>query len=53
MAARRLSPSTRALAWIYTGPIGHLYGGLADWVALLWRLALARAQERVRETRSR
>ena len=53
MAARRLSPSTRALAWIYTGPIGHLYGGLADWVLLLWRLALARVGSRVREARNR
>jgi hypothetical protein len=50
MRAPRLSPSTRALAWIYTGPIGHLYGGLADWVVLLWRLAFARARRRVRRT---
>ena len=24
------------LAWLYTGPIGHLVAGIADWVALLW-----------------
>jgi hypothetical protein len=48
MPARRLPPSTRVLAWLYTGPLGHLYGGLADWAALLSRLALARARERVR-----
>jgi hypothetical protein len=50
MAARRLSPSTRVLAWIYTGPLGHLYGGLADWITLLSRLAFARARRRVRRT---
>jgi hypothetical protein len=42
MAARRLSPSTRVLAWIYTGPLGHLYGGLADWAILLGRMARQR-----------
>jgi hypothetical protein len=50
MPARRLSFSTRALAWVYTGPLGHLYGGLADWAALLGRLALARVRARVRGT---
>jgi hypothetical protein len=50
MAARRPSPSTRALAWIYTGPLGHLYGGLADWSILLARVLLARARTRVRGT---
>jgi hypothetical protein len=25
----------RALAWLYTGPLGHLYGTLAD-IAVLW-----------------
>jgi hypothetical protein len=50
MPARRLPPSTRVLAWLYTGPVGHLYGGLVDWVALLWRLALARVRARVRGT---
>lgn len=53
MRAPRLSPSTRALAWIYTGPIGHLYGGLVDWLVLLWRLALARVRARVRGARNR
>jgi hypothetical protein len=50
MAARRLPLRTRALAWIYTGPLGHLYGGLADWAALLGRLALTRVRTRVRGT---
>jgi hypothetical protein len=48
MAARRLPLSTRALAWVYTGPLGHLYGGLADWLTLLGRLAGGRALARVR-----
>jgi hypothetical protein len=50
MFARRLSPSMRALAWVYTGPLGHLYGGVADWATLLGRLALARVRARVRGT---
>ena len=53
MAARRLSPLTRASAWLYTGPVGHLYGGLVDWVSLVGRLLLARARERARGTSSR
>jgi hypothetical protein len=48
MVARRLPLSTRVLAWLYTGPLGHLYGGLADWAALLGRLAGGRALARVR-----
>jgi hypothetical protein len=24
------------MAWLYTGPLGHLAAGVADWVALLW-----------------
>ena len=30
----------RFLAWIYTGPVGHLYGTVAD-VTQLWILHLA------------
>jgi hypothetical protein len=48
MPARRLPPFTRLLAWLYTGPLGHLYGGLADWASLLWRHVLARARRRAR-----
>jgi hypothetical protein len=29
------SPSERALAWLYTGPLGQLWGTAAD-VAVLW-----------------
>jgi hypothetical protein len=31
-------------AWVVTGPLGHLYGGLADWATLLGRYAVARAR---------
>ena len=41
MAARR-----RLAAWIVTGPVGHLYGGVADLTALLARYAVARARGR-------
>jgi hypothetical protein len=40
----------RFLAWIYTGPVGHLYGTLAD-VAQLWGLYVASLVRR-RLTRS-
>jgi hypothetical protein len=40
-----MSPGRRLAAWIVTGPIGHLYGGLTDWAALLARYAFARARE--------
>jgi hypothetical protein len=36
----------RLAAWIVTGPLGHLYGGLADWATLLARYAWARARGR-------
>jgi hypothetical protein len=36
----------RIVAWMYTGPAGHLYGGVADWAALLARYAWARATGR-------
>jgi hypothetical protein len=41
MGARR-----RLAAWIVTGPVGHLYGGVADLTALLARYACARARGR-------
>jgi hypothetical protein len=37
---------TRFAAWLYTGPIGHLYAGLADWLTLLTRYWWARARGR-------
>ena len=45
LAERRRAPE-RALAWLYTGPLGHLYGLLAD-VTVLW-LRYARSRIRVR-----
>jgi hypothetical protein len=42
-----LVPARRRLAaWIVTGPLGHLYGGVADWTTLLARYAWARARGR-------
>jgi len=32
------------LGWLYTGPLGHLAAGIADWAELLARLARARAR---------
>ncbi|MCD6726906.1 MAG: hypothetical protein LT070_06665 [Solirubrobacteraceae bacterium] len=46
MASHPLTARARAAAWIVTGPLGHLYGGLADLAVLLWRVALARARGR-------
>jgi hypothetical protein len=43
-------PSARAMtrfaAWLYTGPVGHLYGGLADWSELMGRYLWAKARGR-------
>jgi hypothetical protein len=30
------------VAWLYTGPLGHLAAGVADWIELLGRYALRR-----------
>jgi hypothetical protein len=36
----------RALAWLYTGPLGHLYGAVAD-ISVMWvRWARSRLRER-------
>jgi len=37
---------TRLAAWLYTGPLGHLAAGIADWCELLARHWLARARRR-------
>ena len=34
-ATYQIRPGERLLAWVYTGPLGHLYGTLAD-VMQLW-----------------
>jgi hypothetical protein len=36
----------RAAAWLVTGPLGHLYGGVVDWAALVGRHLLSRARAR-------
>lgn len=42
---RRSRPPHEVLAaWIVTGPIGHLYAGVADWATVLVRLARARGR---------
>jgi hypothetical protein len=28
---------SRLAAWLVTGPLGHLYAGVVDWIALLAR----------------
>jgi hypothetical protein len=35
---------TRLAAWLYTGPLGHLASGLADWAELLARHAIERSR---------
>jgi hypothetical protein len=42
----RLSWRTRFAAWMVTGPLGHLWGGVADWATLMGRWAWARARGR-------
>jgi hypothetical protein len=32
------------VAWLVTGPLGHLAGGVVDWAALAVRLARTRAR---------
>jgi hypothetical protein len=38
----------RALAWLYTGPLGHLYGVLADIGAMWVRYTASRVRARLR-----
>jgi len=37
-------PHAVVAAWLATGPLGHLYAGVLDWVVVLARLARARAR---------
>ncbi|MDP9345211.1 MAG: hypothetical protein M3P44_05750 [Actinomycetota bacterium] len=46
MPRHRPPAHRRAAAWLVTGPVGHLYGGVADVSTLLARHLLARARER-------
>jgi hypothetical protein len=36
----------RFAAWLYTGPVGHLYGGVADWTELMTRYLISRTRSR-------
>jgi hypothetical protein len=46
MASHPLPPRRRLAAWLVTGPVGHLYAGVADWLTLLVRWAWARVRRR-------
>jgi hypothetical protein len=46
VARRVLTPPQRAAARLVTGPLAHLYAGLADWLTLAARYARARASGR-------
>jgi hypothetical protein len=35
---------SRLAAWLVTGPLGHLWAGIADWVALLARWLMTRVR---------
>jgi hypothetical protein len=39
-------PHVVLAAWIVTGPLGHLYAGVVDWVVVLARAARARVRDR-------
>jgi hypothetical protein len=47
MSTRR-PPATVVAAWLVTGPLGHLWSGLADWLSLAWAWARARIGARPR-----
>jgi hypothetical protein len=48
-----VAPHRRLLAWIYTGPFGHLYGTSAD-IATAWASwGASVARERAAATRER
>ncbi len=41
---RRRPPLEVLAAWVVTGPVGHLYAGVADWSGILVRYARARGR---------
>ncbi|MBV9213435.1 MAG: hypothetical protein JOZ25_07285 [Actinobacteria bacterium] len=45
----RAHAARRLLAWLYTGPLGHLWSTAADVVSLWLRWAVAGARRRLRE----
>ncbi|MGI8441106.1 MAG: hypothetical protein ACR2NV_13095 [Thermoleophilaceae bacterium] len=52
-ALRRRGIPERLLAWLYTGPLGHLYSVVVDVAVLFARLILARARRSVPHGRRR
>jgi hypothetical protein len=40
----RRPPHVVFAAWIVTGPLGHLYAGVADWAGVLVRFVRARGR---------
>jgi hypothetical protein len=41
-------PAERLVAWLYTGPLGHLYGIVAD-ISVMWaRYGWSRARRRLK-----
>jgi len=47
------SPAERVAAWIATGPVGHGYGGVADWAELFSRYLWSTRRERLQRLRAR
>jgi hypothetical protein len=43
---------SRLLARYYTGPLGHLVAGIADWAGLLARWKWSQLQDHFKERRS-
>jgi hypothetical protein len=41
---RSRSPLEVVLAWLVTGPLGHLVAGVADWAGVLVRYVRARGR---------
>ena len=41
---RSRSPYEVVAAWVLTGPLGHLYAGVVDWVGVLVRFVRARGR---------
>jgi hypothetical protein len=41
---RSRTPWEVVAAWVVTGPLGHLYAGVADWLGVLVRYARARGR---------
>jgi hypothetical protein len=37
---------TRLAAWVVTGPVGHLWAGVVDWLVVLGRVVWARVRGR-------